>query len=142
MRQLMRKERLTKFFIMGAVLGSIAVWTDSGAQEAEYNLAHRDIFGKLRRPQVSFSHAIHAETLAEEGCGACHHVLDDQSGKLVYLEGEELSCLECHIQQKENHKPGLREAFHGNCTGCHRRLIKNKHPKSGPTTCGGCHIKH
>ena len=137
----MRKERLTKFFIMGAVLWSIAIWKDSGAQEAEYNLAHRDIFGKLRRPQVSFSHAIHAETLAEEGCGACHHVQDDQSGKLVYLEGEELSCLECHTQQQDNHNPGLREAYHGSCTVCHRRLIKNNNPSSGPTTCGGCHVR-
>jgi hypothetical protein len=137
----MQKNRLAKLLIIGSVLCGIAVWTDSIAQEAEYDLAHQDIFGKLRRPQVSFSHEIHAETLEEEGCGICHHVQDDQSGKLVYLEGEELSCKECHIQQKDHHKSGLREAFHGSCTVCHRRLIKNNNPKSGPTTCGGCHIK-
>lgn len=138
----MRKERLTKFFIMGAVLWSIAIWTNSGAQEAEYNLAHRDIFGSLRRPPVSFSHEIHAAAFEAEGCGVCHHVQDDQSGKLVYLEGEELSCLECHRRQNDNHKPGLREAFHGSCTACHRRRIENDKPRSGPTTCGGCHVRH
>ena len=137
----MQKNRLAKLLITGFILGGLAVWTHAVAQEAEYNLAHRDIFGKLRRPQVSFSHEIHAESLAEEGCGACHHVQDDQSGKLVYLEGEELGCLECHTQQKDDHKPGLREAFHGSCTICHRRLIKNDNPSSGPTTCGGCHVR-
>ena len=137
----MQKVLVKKLVIIGFVLGGIAIWTISGAQEAEYNLAYQEIFGKLRRPQVGFSHEIHAETLEEDGCGVCHHVQDDQSGKLVYLEGEELSCLECHIQQQDNHKPGLREAFHGSCTVCHRRLIKNNHPKSGPTTCGGCHKK-
>ncbi len=137
----MQKNRLAKLLIIGSVLLGIAVWADAIAQEAEYNLAYSNIFGTLRRPQVSFSHEIHSETLEEEGCETCHHVQDDQSGKLVYVEGEEQSCMECHIQQKDNHKPGLREAFHGNCTVCHRRLIKNDYPKSGPTTCGGCHIK-
>jgi hypothetical protein len=137
----MQKGRLAKLLIIGCVLAGIAAWTISGAQEAEYNLAYQDIFGKLRRPQVSFSHEIHAETLEETGCGVCHHMQDEQSGKPVYREGEELSCLECHIRQQDNHKPGLREAFHGSCTACHRRLIKNNRPKSGPTTCGGCHKK-
>ena len=141
MRQSMRKGILTKLFIMGMVFPGLAVWAVAIAQEADYNLAYSEVFGKLRRPQVSFSHETHSETLEEEGCGTCHHVQDDQSDKLVYVEGEEQPCMECHIQQKDSHKPGLREAFHGNCTVCHRRLIKNDHPKSGPTTCGGCHIK-
>ncbi len=137
----MQKTWLTKLLIIGPVLWSLIIWTDSIAQEAEYNLAHMDIFGKLRRPQVSFSHEIHSETLEEEGCEICHHVADDQTGKLVYVEGEELSCKECHGRQKENNQSALREAFHGSCTACHRRLIKNSNPKSGPTTCGACHIK-
>jgi len=137
----MQKKRLSRLLILGSVLWGIAFWTNSSAQEAEYNLAHMDIFGKLRRPPVSFSHEIHSETLEEEGCGICHHVADGQTGKLVYVEGEELSCKECHGRQKENNQPALREAFHGSCTACHRRLIKNSNPKSGPTTCGGCHIK-
>ena len=137
----MQITRLAKLLIIGSVLGSLVVWTDSVAQEAEYNLAHQDIFGKLRRPSVSFSHEIHSAALEKDGCGICHHVPDEKSGQLVYVEGEELSCLECHIQQKDNHKPALREAFHGSCTACHRRLTKGSNPKTGPTTCGGCHIK-
>ena len=137
----MQKTYLAKLLIIGSVLWGLVIWTDSTAQEAEYNLAHQDIFDKLRRPAVSFSHEIHSEALEEEGCGICHHVPDEQTGRLVYLEGEELSCLECHVQQKDNRKPALREAFHGSCTVCHRRLINDSNPKSGPTTCGGCHIK-
>ena len=137
----MQKAHLLRLFIVGSVLCSIAIWTDSIAQEAEYILAHQDIFGKLRRPSVSFSHDIHSETLESDGCGICHHVPDDQSGKLVYMEGEELSCKECHVLRKDHQIPALREAYHGNCTVCHRQLITTGQPEAGPTTCGGCHIK-
>ena len=109
------------------------------AQEDEYNLAYTDVFGKLRRPQVKFSHAIHSDNLADAGCGICHHNPDNKTGKLVYIEGEELSCRECHDAQKEDDEPALREAFHGSCTVCHRDMIKADKQKAGPTTCGGCH---
>ena len=137
----MQKTWLMAWVTLGSVLFGLTAWTNSIAQESEYILAHQDIFGKLRRPAVSFSHDIHSETLESDGCGICHHVQDDQSGKLVYMEGEELSCKECHVQRKENQIPALREAYHGNCTVCHRRLIKAGQPETGPTTCGGCHIK-
>jgi hypothetical protein len=35
----------------------------------------------------------------------------------------------------------LREAYHGTCTVCHRRLIQSRSEGSGPTTCGECHRK-
>ena len=111
------------------------------AQEDEYDLAYTDIFGELRRPLVRFSHAIHSENLAEAGCGICHHSPDNKTGDLVYIEGEELSCRECHDAQKEDDEPALREAFHGSCTVCHRDMIKADRQKAGPTTCGGCHKK-
>ena len=137
----MQKKLITAFLITGLVLCFIIAWTNSIAQEAEYVLAHEDIYGKLRRPAVNFSHEVHSEALDAEGCGICHHSPDEESGKLVYIEGEELSCKECHVQKKENQVPALREAYHGNCTVCHRQLIKAGKPKSGPTTCGGCHVR-
>lgn len=138
----MQKKSIAKLWFLGLILWSLIAWTGSNAQEAEYELAHGDFFGRLRRPPVSFPHEIHAESLEVDGCGICHHVQDDRSGKLVYVEGEEFSCKECHVRQKDNNTPALREAYHGNCTVCHRRLIKKNRPKTGPTTCGGCHIKH
>jgi len=124
---------------IGLVLVGAVGWQVSMAQEADYILAHEDIFGNLRRPEVSFSHEIHAESLENDGCGVCHHAPDDQTGKLVYSEGEETTCKECHDLQKESGIPALREAFHGSCTDCHRNQIKSGALKSGPTTCGGCH---
>ena len=137
----MKKGLSAIFLIIGVVLPALAVWTNSIAQESEYNLAHHDIFGKLRRPSVNFSHDIHSEALDSDGCGICHHVPDEQSGKLVYAEGEEISCKECHVRLKDNQIPALREAYHGNCTVCHRRLIKGGQQQTGPTTCGGCHVR-
>ena len=127
--------------IVGLVLVVAAGWQVSMAQEANYILAHDDVFGNLRRPEVAFAHEQHEESLEDDGCGACHHSPDDQTGKLAYIEGDERSCKECHDLKKVADIPALREAFHGNCTNCHRKQIKSGNPKSGPTTCGGCHKK-
>jgi hypothetical protein len=137
----MRKRRFIVGIFVGLLLTGAVSRTVSMAQEDEYNLAYADVFGKLRRPLVRFSHAIHSDNLADAGCGICHHNPDNKTGKLVYIEGEELSCKECHEAQKENHKPALREAFHGSCTVCHRDMIQTNKHKTGPTTCGSCHKK-
>ena len=137
----MQKKGFYVTILIGLLLTCTVGWTVSIAQEDEYQLAYPDASGKLRRPQVSFSHAIHADKLAEVGCGVCHHSPDSETGQLVYIEGEELSCSECHETRKQNHIAALREAFHGSCTACHRDLIKAEKRPSGPTTCGGCHKK-
>ena len=111
----------------------------SWAQEDIYTLAHGDIFAELRRAPVVFSHGIHEEALDAEGCGICHHVPDKQTGKLIYVEDEELPCKECHGAKRKATSSALREAYHGSCTLCHRALRKDENKKSGPTTCGECH---
>ena len=121
-------------------LGSIFL-ADSLAQEDEYLLAHESIFGELRRSPVTFPHERHIDALENEGCGACHHSEDAESGRVVYVEGEELGCWECHGREKDNGIPALQGAYHGNCTACHRKLIKQNSVDSGPTTCGGCHLR-
>ena len=137
----MQKRRFIVVIFVGLLLTAATSRTALMAQEDEYNLAYTDVFGKLRRPLVRFSHAIHSENLTEAGCGICHHSPDNKTGDLVYIEGEELSCRECHDAQKEDDEPALREAFHGSCTVCHRDMIKTDKQKAGPTTCGGCHKK-
>jgi len=127
--------------IAGALLVGSTFLADVFAQADDYILAHEDIFGELRRPPVMFPHELHTDALEDDGCGACHHTQDEESGKLVYEEGEELICWECHGQQEDNQIPPLQRAYHGSCTICHRKLIKQNRPDSGPTTCGGCHVK-
>ena len=127
--------------IIGPVLVGAIGWQVSMAQEEQYILAHEDVFGNLRRPQVTFSHENHVESLEDAGCGVCHHTPDDKTGQLITIEGDERSCKQCHGLQKERSTPALREAYHGNCTGCHRSQKRSGNLNSGPTTCGGCHRK-
>lgn len=111
------------------------------AQEDTLTIAHEDIFGKLQRPVVIFPHDLHMDVFAEQDCGVCHHSYDAVSSSLTYQDGDETDCKECHIADKTGNIPALREAFHGSCTICHRNIIKENTGKSGPTTCGECHIK-
>lgn len=119
-----------------AVLSSISV---GFAQEEVYQIEHIGIFNTLRKPAVEFPHEMHVEALEDAGCGACHHAPDPVTGKLTYEEDEEAGCVECHASKAQGNIPGLREAFHGSCTVCHRRLRHDKDSTGGPTTCGECH---
>jgi len=100
--------------------------------------AKRAFFSNQKRPVPSFDHDLHEESLGDTGCAMCHHVLDEDKDELVYSEGEETSCTECHFSESSEDVLALKEANHGSCTVCHRNLIKEK-KKAGPTTCGECH---
>jgi len=116
--------------------GCIAGW----AQEDVYHLAAVETFGSLRRPPVDFPHAVHEESLGDEACGVCHHEYDANAGRLIYRADEEQPCMACHNAQRQANKRGLRQAYHGSCTACHRQMAKESRA-AGPTTCGGCHRK-
>jgi hypothetical protein len=107
-----------------------------GAQESEMNLCP-EAFGKHERPCVQFNHEQHMAAVKDE-CKDCHHV--SRGGQLVYEEGEEKPCAECHKVKDQGKMPGLMHAFHKNCQGCHKEDRK-KGEKTGPVTCGGCHVK-
>lgn len=121
------------------ILTGLATFTLATAQEETYRLAYSEIFGELRRPAIDFAHEDHVAALEEQGCGACHHAPDPNTGQLVYAEDEEVSCIECHGVKNEDETPALREAFHTSCTGCHRRMGRTSQDFKGPTTCGECH---
>ena len=110
------------------------------AQEETYDLGHEDVFGKLQRPPVAFPHDRHMDALEQEGCGVCHHVFDEDAGGLVPVDDPDIGCTECHGAKKEDNKPGLRQAFHGSCTVCHRKMNRSGQA-SPPVTCGECHKK-
>jgi len=126
--------------VLTAVLLLVTGISPLGAEQIKDIIANEDVFGELQRPPAVFSHELHMSAFADQGCGGCHHVFDENAGKLVYREGEELGCIDCHEKEKAGNTPGLREAYHGSCNACHRSMHK-KHMKSGPVTCGECHPK-
>jgi hypothetical protein len=69
-----------------------------------------------------------------EDCWVCHHVYED--GKLLKDESSEGEpCSACHSLEEIDSQPGLMDAYHLNCKGCHEEI------KKGPITCGECHVR-
>ncbi len=113
----------------------IAGWVH--AQEDEIMLEHKEVFEKSQRSPVKFSHATHSEELE---CTECHHIYEYSGGERENVwAGEEQKCSDCHKLMTEDKKLDLRTAFHENCMGCHRKMTKEG-GKTGPVTCGECHI--
>ncbi len=95
------------------------------------------IFSNQERPAPRFDHSLHKDTI---DCDKCHHIMDEDTNKIVYSKGEEAACTDCHSSKQNGNVFSIREASHASCTKCHRKLKKdNKH--AGPTTCGECHAK-
>ncbi len=95
------------------------------------------VFSNQDRPAARFDHSLHEDAA---DCDQCHHVLDTDTNRLVYSEGEEAACTECHAPQQDGNILANRDASHASCTQCHRTLKKEK-KQAGPTTCGECHKK-
>lgn len=93
-----------------------------------------------QRAALHFDYALHhRHDKAENGkCETCHHVYDEKEGKLVYKEGEEAACSDCHGEKDEGRTLSLRRAAHDDCVSCHiAREAEGQ--KSGPQLCVGCH---
>jgi hypothetical protein len=74
---------------------------------------------------VTFSHDMHS--LVAEDCAACHHRSP---------AGQTPACSKCHrasADSKESGLPGLKDAYHGQCIGCHKKM------DMGPRGCKDCH---
>src|SRR5512139_3030108 len=137
--RMMHRSRQTVFWLVLTICSGVSVFSVVQAQEEVYRLEQVGIFGTLRRPAVDFPHAAHVAALSQKGCGVCHHGPDYLTGKLTYIPNEEKGCSACHGTVEQDDAPALREAYHGLCTGCHRRLAKAATVPRGPTTCGECH---
>lgn len=102
-------------------------------------IAHKEIFGKLDRPQVIFNHDKHVEALMKaEGkkpwatCAECHgEVTKGKKHYFVFKFPKGLHSKDPKVVMK---------AYHDACIGCHKKFIKEgKH--AGPITCAGCHVE-
>jgi hypothetical protein len=105
---------------------------------------------KKQRPNVAFTHDSH---MGNYECQQCHHryengknVIEENQDELMEIEPEgtmtldvnlpddasAIKCASCH-NNKTVTKIKSREAFHGQCIGCHEKEAK------GPVLCGECH---
>jgi len=104
---------------------------------------HREdpVFDSIWQP-IRFDKSLHHRHVQahEQKCEECHHVYDEERGKLVYEKGRENTCRECHHPGAEPNPvtgrtvPSLSTAVHKACLGCHMQK-----EDSGPGTCAGCH---
>ncbi len=98
-------------------------------------------YASSRRP-FGFDKSLHYRHIkaANEKCEPCHHVYDEATEKLVYVEGEESSCRDCHREEKEENRSAFRVAAHEACIGCHRDpAVELQTDSRGPEQCAGCH---
>jgi mono/diheme cytochrome c family protein len=87
-------------------------------------------FGPLERPPVVYRHDKHTEALQKQGkdCAACHLKNDKQQLSLKYQ------------RLKDGDRDTTMQVYHDNCIACHTE-IQASGEKSGPITCGECHVK-
>jgi hypothetical protein len=120
------------------LVASLAILNGSPlqAQPDKIVLDHSKDFGKKGRPSVPFPHNRHIESGLS--CKDCHHVYEKGKNVLDESKLEEgnpgIRCSTCH---RATSRPDLEEAFHQQCMGCHKQLLKEK--KTGPRFCGECH---
>jgi len=98
-------------------------------------------FGHRRRPPVNFLYELHDMHMECCECLACHHryenginVLDESE---LHENNRDIYCHTCHHSKAET---GLREAFHGQCIGCHEKQ-NDRDGSSLPILCGECHVR-
>ena len=100
-------------------------------------LSGRKIFPGLSRGDVIFPHEQHHEWGVS--CFHCHHRSRKGGDVVAYEElvsgSPAVSCIDCHGKGRE-----LERMHHRMCIGCHEDL-RTKSVKTGPVTCGRCHIK-
>lgn len=92
-----------------------------------------------RKGAVIFTHMMHAEDYFID-CLECHHRYED--GENVWMEGDPVDkCITCHSPLKSEEKAkNLRLAFHNNCKGCHRKMVKDEIAEDAPyMKCRECH---
>jgi len=135
-------DRIQGILFFAVCLVLLALCLPTSAQETEIPeelLLDHHVYKRDRKGPVEFSHGDHAEAYEVE-CTECHHVY--KNGKNVWKEGDPVAnCGDCHDPLKNNGKvKNLRLAFHKNCKGCHKRLVKEGIVENAPyRRCSDCH---
>jgi len=130
------KEKNSIYIFLGVMLVLMYAST-LWAQPEHILLNNQAVFKVKERPAVNFPHERH---LANLECLDCHHRYENGENVLDEDTLEEgnaaIRCASCH---NSNSRLGLRHAYHRLCIGCHAKMGKDR-KKTGPRTCGKCHI--
>lgn len=116
------------------LLAAATLFSLPAFSQADMTHVPTDAFGKLERSAAAFNHDEHNEKAGIENCNACHHVWVNG----VLAEDEDsvgTPCADCHALKQDGDTPGLQDAYHQQCWGCHEKQGK------GPVLCGECHVK-
>jgi hypothetical protein len=122
------------FFISAGLLVTLFMLVTAYTQE-DIVAVSNDAFHDPQRPPSVFNHEEHNETAGIEECNECHHVYDDNGVLAEDESSEDQRCSDCHELKADGKKPGLMNAFHTNCKGCHEER------SNGPVMCGQCHVR-
>lgn len=115
--------------LAAAVLFSLPAFS-----QADMTHVPTEAFGETERPAAVFNHDEHNEKAAIEECNVCHHMYED--GKLVEdADSVGVPCADCHALEADGDTPGLQDAYHQQCWGCH------EDKDAGPVMCGECHVR-
>lgn len=90
--------------------------------------AHRKIVGKLLEGMKDDAMAAYFHSSPYAVCSGCHHNSPPSANPP--------KCASCHSQNTDGVKPGLKNAYHQQCMGCHREMGIQK---PADTACVECH---
>jgi hypothetical protein len=115
--------------VIGLVISSYAGGEKKADTSSLENVPETYTLGRLAKiyEPVLFSHGMHS--LVAEDCAVCHHHRE---------AGHPPACHNCHgvsLGSQESSMPGLKDAYHRQCIGCHKEI------DMGPTGCIECHAK-
>lgn len=114
-----------------AVALAAMLWLPAAFSQDDIVQLRSAAFGAHKRPPAVFVHDAHNEKAGlEDSCATCHHVYE--KGVLVPDDDSiGTPCADCHAVDAP--QMPLRQAFHGQCKGCHETRA------AGPVACGQCH---
>ncbi len=111
-----------------------------GGRNLDVILLNNQGYKKKKKGPVEFTHKKHAYDY-KFLCWDCHHDYKEEQNIWVPW-GETRECSQCHDpKNKESNKIMLQKAFHLQCKGCHRDLLKIGRKAGEDRKCGGCHGK-
>lgn len=118
--------RKATIYLVLALAASLVVGSYAADEKAGPETVTLKSLAKVYEP-VTFSHDMHS--LVAEDCAVCHHRSP---------AGQTPACGKCHrasADSKKSGMPGLKDAYHGQCIGCHKEM------DMGPRGCTECHAK-